>query len=60
MEATDILVTEGVLMLIFGLVFSVIWIAILVQLVQLHTRIAEALEQLVSYVGEDRKIDEDD
>lgn len=46
MEALDILITEGVMMLIFGLVFSIVWISILFHMIQLHTRIAEAVERL--------------
>lgn len=46
MDATDILITEGVMMLIFGLVFSIVWISILFHMIQLHTRIAEAVERL--------------
>ena len=43
----SILMTEGVLMLIFGLVFAVVWVAILFHMIRIHTRIAEALEKMV-------------
>ena len=40
-----ILLTEEVLILIFGLVFAMVWVSILFHMTHLHTRIAKALEK---------------
>ena len=47
MDEMKLLLTEGVLILIFGLVFAIVWVSILFHMTRLHTRIAEALEKMV-------------
>ena len=46
-DETKILLTEGVLILIFGLVFVIVQVSILFHMTRLHTRIGQALEKVI-------------
>ena len=46
-DESKILLTEGVLILIIGLVFPIVQVSILFHMTRLHTRIGDALEKVV-------------
>lgn len=53
MDSMNLLLTEGVLVLIFGLVFAIVWVSILFHMIRLHTRIAEAVERLAGITNDE-------
>lgn len=52
MDEMNLLLTEGVLVLIFGLVFAIVWVSILFHMIRVHTRIAEAVERMAGITEE--------